>query len=471
MNTLEKLIDRHRKLYEQLRRKIDAAYAEGVDEARQRELEGQVETMTSELERLETQIETVRKSANFRDYAIIVREGAVAGAGADGPEGTPTEANLRHRRELLSRAVVEGGTDSFADEEKVLAMRRYPAEEIHFRLIAEAAFGRRGGAPQVTPEQRAVHAAWLETQARAVADGFTGVTPNLGMEYVPDVLDARIRLHQSDGMRPLATDELVSVTRVAEFANRNVSTMDKTAFAEPRRPATDRSASNPATGAVTLQPIPYDRLFAFDAPLWLGPVTDLEAKIVMNAANAFGGALNRDRTIGVGAAPAAGAAGRITGIIGSANNATGVISVSTAAGGAITEANITALLAALPEDYHNQPSTRVMFNRATELQLYALRDATGGNRIFDIDPVSRKLILPLGFEYEVNSAMQSAGKAGNKLAMVADFSQYEVLYALGGMRFATDYEIISDQFLIGMTLHTDGKPAFDDAVARLVEGS
>ena len=460
MKILQKLIARHRELKAKLVADIDAMHADGVDESRRTELSARVDQRTTDLDSLETEIEKVRRANSFKDYEVIVREGAVIGAGADGPEGQPNERNLRQRRELLDRAVRAGTTEVLTDEEKVLAMRRYDGEELHLRRIAEVAFrGQRGTA--LTEEQHARHDEYLAIQTRAVADGYTPGAANLGMEYVPEVLDARIRLQQSDRMRPLATDEMVSVTRSPNLEKRNIPTMNRGEFAAPRVPATDRDASNPATGEVSLNPIQYDKLFAFDAAMWLGPVTDLETKIVEAAGASFGGALNMDRTRGAGTAANP---DRITGVT------VGAATRPVATAGAIAEGDITGLLGLLPEAYHMQAGTRIMFNRATELALYSLRAGAGaGFPVFDRDPMTNKLVMPLGFEYAVNSACQALGAANRVVAIVGDFGQYEVLTVLGGMRFATDYEIISDQFLIGMSLHTDGKPAFTEAFKVLID--
>lgn len=457
MTTLERLLRKHEKAKRTGHSLLDEMHADDTPEERRAELRTQFEAAMADVDRLEGEIEEARRLNDAADYRVIRAEAAIAGDRGDGPEGQATAENLVRRRGLLLR---QSHGERLSDEETLMAARVFPGEDVSLRYMAErAANGRKSF---LSDEERQRHEDFREV--RAVAGGYD-LTAQDGAEVVPDILESRIRAQKSDNMRPLATDDLVSVNTRMGQGKASIVTLDRASAAAPTAAGADAAISKPATREIELTPKKYSRYVPFAAELFISPYTDLEQKVIMQFAQAFGLAFNTDRTIGGNGSSAT----QINGISGASKSTSGAgknsITVATAA--TIVEADITNLISELPEEYHNQPNTRIMFNRSTELALYVLR--SNGERVFDIDPNSRKLIMPLGFMYEVNSALQSLGAADRRVALAVDLSQYEVLRALGGMRIAMDYLVRSDQFEIAMFDSTDGQLAFQSAHKRLID--
>ena len=126
-----------------------------------------------------------------------------------------------------------------------------------------------------------------------------------------------------------------------------------------------------------------------------------------------------------------------------------------ATSGSIDEADIMAMIGLLDADNWFRPNTRLMMHQSVLLDIWQLRSS--GTPILAIDPTNRRLFAPLGLPYDLNNGLQALGTADNKVMGFGDFARYGVYYAQG-LRASTDYEAISDQYLLTWHQWTDGSP-------------
>ena len=187
--------------------------------------------------------------------------------------------------------------------------------------------------------------------------------------------------------------------------------------------------------------------------LMLDDFVNFETWVNGSVSEAFGGAFNDDRTLGNGTT-------KMTGAFHGTSSATN--SHQIAANTSIAEADVIAMLNLLDYAYQQLPSCRVMMHASTELDLMAQRSVSG-QRVYDLNPSTRRLILPRGLPYAVNNAFATARNSNtNKLMGIGDFGRYVSVYG-GGMRVNSEYISRSDEFLLTWYWAVDGERVRADA--------
>ena len=226
----------------------------------------------------------------------------------------------------------------------------------------------------------------------------------------------------------------------------------------------DATQETGATGAESLSTLNYTKLVNVPSEILLGSWVNFESWVMRSVVEAFGLAFNADRSRGSGTSKIGGAF--------HASSYTATNSVTQASNAAITEAELSSLVALLGTGYHSRPNTRIMFSKATEL--YLARQRSSGERLYPYlnqvrgasGGVAMKLALPGGIAYEVNDDMQALGTASRTIAGIGDFSSYAVLYG-GMMRAALNHVVPSDQWEMGWYWQTDGGRIIDAAFRML----
>ena len=452
MSTERRLKAQSHKEYADFKSLVDEYHAEETSSDRRSDLKEQIDRAHAAVTQTNQHLEQVLAAKPANEIKDVQTDLGVIGAGAKTAEAT--EESLGER----TRALIQhySAPETMTDARKAVAFNRFEGENHLLRRHYE----RRTNKVILTDAQREAVDQFEQVNLSAIAGGYSPDTANAGGELVPTDLEARIRAQKSSPFRPLATDELVSTNVRSYFGKVTVPTLNKAGNAEVVAANTNAAITRPKTDSVILDPNKYGKATVFPAELFINPYTDLEDKIAMQFGIAFGMAYNHDRLFGDGN-------NKITGFVHETPVTTGnnANAVQVAGSGKITEADIATLIGKLDEAYHEMAV--IMFNRATELALYTARNQ--GIREFDIDPVSRRLIMPLGMPYAVNTALDSLGSAGNKVAVIADWSQYETLTVLGGMRIDVGYEQLPDQFLFTMREPVDGTPAYREAAFTLVD--
>ena len=75
-----------------------------------------------------------------------------------------------------------------------------------------------------------------------------------------------------------------------------------------------------------------------------------------------------------------------------------------------------------------------------------LRDTVGGNRIFPINPITNKLILPRGVDYELNESLAALGTSGNKVGAIGEMARLAGVYFGGRMRNHVEFRATDEVY-------------------------
>ena len=458
MTGTEKLLKRYRRERNEFKQLVEELHEDGLTSERRAEIREQAQKAFDAASATQEDLKLAQQAEQLHDIQAIRRDVAMGG-GARRDGGEIGLDDFRRRATEIRRHKLFPSRKR-TDEQIAIAEEVFPGEDQVHRAMLERITGR----SVMTEEQRKQYESFMELNKRAIAGGYVPGTAGQGAEYVPTVLESTI-FAQATYEGPLATDEGLNIVTVSGFEKRMEPVLNRDADAEVIAASTDANISRPATSNIELSPWKYTKAAVFAAELFEGAFVDFEAKIVQIFGASFGVALNKDRTIGDGAS-------KITGFVGRANAfGAGGNSVRVVADSAVTEVDLSNMCAGLHEGYLNRPTTRIHISKSLEFYLWTRR--TNGVREFQIGP-DRRLIMPLGTPYVTNPALLTYVPGAtpfdedqDKVAMIADHSAYFVLYAMGGMRMAGEYEAISDQVLMTMRLSTDGKPADASAAFSL----
>ena len=452
---------------------------EGGDQTRADELRAQYETAFKAATLTKEQADELRRLNDMGDLTIA-REDTSFGldtrdrTGRDNADGqerlrdlSPPSVAVMHRRQDILEDMMVGYQPR--EGELVAACRVDPVERLFPRVLLH----RRD--PMAAGLSSDELGAWTEydkrtrevMQTRAVTGSFN-VTANTGGDFIPTFLAPRI-YSAIQFLGPLAGDSLVTVFTAPGSSSGGKVTMDiptatNVVAAASKAINADATQETGATGAESLSTLNYTKLVNVPSEILLGSWVNFESWVMRSVVEAFGLAFNADRSRGSGASKIGGA------FHASAYNATN--SVTQASNAAITEAELSSLVALLGTGYHSRPNTRIMFSKATEL--YLARQRSSGERLYPYlmqmrgapGGTTAKLALPGGIDYEVNDSMQALGAASRTTAGIGDFSSYAVLYG-GMMRAALNHVVPSDQWEMGWYWQTDGGRIIDAAFRML----
>ena len=236
---------------------------------------------------------------------------------------------------------------------------------------------------------------------------------------------------------PLADDSLITVLRIGFGAKLDITTANSLVKATVVGAGTDGTLDQQDTGDVNYTPHKYHKQVGIVSELMLDDYVNFETWVNGSVSEAFGGAFNDDRTLGNGTS-------KMTGAFAGTSSATN--SHQIAANTSISEDDVLAMLKLLDYAYQQLPGCRIMMHASTELDLMAQRKS--GQRVYDLNPSTRRLILPRGLPYAVNNAFATARDSNtNKLIGIGDFGRYVSVYG-GGMRVNSEYISRSDEFLL-----------------------
>ena len=412
---------------------------------------------------MQEDITRVQKTYALADRTDMRRDIA---RGADSPATREVTADaIAQRDDLVHRGHIFGELST--EEERVIANTTFAGENLTHLALAERYFRDTIMTEQERAAYNAFHAARAEAMAtrsrrlqqRALSAEAYDATATHGAEYVPTTLQSAI-FAQAVFEGPLAADTGFVIERIPHHGNVDVGTLARATAASVGTLGTDGTLEDPATGKIALTPNKYQKLAGFPEELLLGGYTDFEAKLTLQFGKSFGLALNTDRTTGDGST-------KISGLVGTANDVAGAgqngVSVATTA--VVKEADFTNMIGTMNKHYNNHPRLTIHFSRAIEALIWVRR--ASGVREFGLDN-QRKLIMPFGIPYAVNPALATkANNAADKVAMIFVPDVYHVLYAMGGMRFGREYQLISDEVLIAMRLSTDAKVGDEQGIFRL----
>ena len=355
----------------------------------------------------------------------------------------PSQERMVERHNLLVDAM---RGRSLSDEQTSALHRSWPVERLFPRVLADMA---RPTSGHLSSDQRT---AWDEygVQVRALGTHYTTVAGD-GAEFVPTFLHSQIY----DSLKhygPLADDSLITVLRIGFGAKIDIPTANSLVKATVVGAGTDGTIDQQDTGDVNYTPHKYHKQVGIVSELMLDDYVNFETWVNGSVSEAFGGAFNDDRTLGNGTS-------KMTGAFAGTSSATN--SHQIAANTSIAEEDVLAMLKLLDYAYQQLPGCRIMMHASTELDLMAQRKS--GQRVYDLNPSTRRLILPRGLPYAVNNAFATARDSNtNKLIGIGDFGRYVSVYG-GGMRVNSEYISRSDEFLLTWYVAVDGERTRDDA--------
>ena len=443
------LLEQAKQRYEQHRleaRKLAAESAEdGITAERREELLTQMERAADAAEAADKDVKRYE-----RVYGLQARQDARRELTADGPgrqrraagtgDGTVTEDALRNRSRLIHRRR-RGG--HLSDRDAALASEVFPVERNFRRVIAARVMGYGGLSRDQAREWDdyvgVAQRAWANPQANEAGEG---------AEFVPEYFyDMIFEGAKYEGR--MADDMGMTVFRNPTIGTVNIpSVTDATSQAAARQAqGTDGTTRHLATAETKLVPDKDSVLVPINSEILLGDYVGFEAWLSGSVGMWFGRRLNTARTLGTGATGQG-----ATGLFAALTNAT-----RTATATALVEADITALLGALDVSYWMRPTAYLQMHANIELLLIALKDPTGGNRIYDRTPDGRLILPRIGDRYSFNNRLAATPAINAKLMIAGDMTYYGVAYG-GAMRVERDYSVLSDQHIIGWFLHHDGKP-------------
>lgn len=444
------------------RRLASESAAEGLTDERRAELRAQADTAAEAAEATLNEIEREKRLKALDDVQLPRLESATRAtdrAADDILMGRdfsyePVEVDAIMRRTELNYRAQRG--ERLTDEQTVEATRIYPVERLLGRHLVEMA---RPGASGMTSEQRKAwvdHAGRMEKAERALSNAYNTATANQGGSLIPETLATQI-FAAAAYTGPFADDTGLTVFRNEVNGKFNLPTIEGAdkAVAGVQAEGADGTIARLSTGIVELTPVKFAVHRAASWEMLTGDYVSLEAWLSRNAGQAFGRQMNADRTTGgngiVGAAPAKSVTAR----------------VATFTGTLVNEAAVTALVKLLDVEYWARPGAMFQMHANTELDLLALKDGTTNARTYPRDQSGRLILPRIGNRYQLNNALDDSNFAsGDLAAIVGDRAEYAVLY-VGGFRVASDYEQISDQFLLSWYMSHDGAPAVPEAFAAL----
>ena len=425
------------------------------------EVRANFDTLMTDAEAVQEDITRVQKTYALADRTDMRRDIA---RGADSPATREVTADaIAQRDDLVHRGHIFGELST--EEERVIANTTFAGENLTHLALAEKFFRDTIMTEQERAAYNAFHAARSEAIARrnrrmqrALGAEAYDATATHGAEYVPTTLQSAI-FAQAVFEGPLAADTGFVIERIPHHGNVDVGTLARATPASVGALGTDGTLEDPLTGKIELVPNKYQKLAGFPEELLLGGYTDFEAKLTLQFGKAFGMALNTDRTVGDGTS-------KIAGLVGTANDVTTTgngVAVDTTA--VVKEVDFTDMIGSMNKHYSNHPRLRIHMSRAIEALIWSRRSS--GIREFGLDN-QRRLIMPFGIPFDVNPALaEKANATTDKVAMVFVPDVYHVLYAMGGMRFGREYQLISDEVLIAMRLSTDGQVGDEQGIFRL----
>lgn len=465
MDLLQKLAKRYKdargKAGALLNRYHDEMDAGKTDEAKAT-LEKQ-ERAFADAQRAHEDLERARQSNDLPDLQIVRGDTFLGNSpsgrrdGADRDLTPPSPRELADRHELLI-ATLSGR--ELTEEETVQAYRVFPVEKLFVKRILQLS---QVDGYDFEPDERK---AWAQYQAsmRSFNAGnfesraYTNVmnlADGAGAEVIPTVLQTRI-WPDVYRMGPLADDTGLTVIRLPWEAKTEVALLGGTPDAVVRGPGVDGDPVKPTTGKIAFSPKKYSLHVPLASEILIGGgYTDIETRITQWIAKGFGRRFNIDRTDGDGGNA------HVKGFLQDAQTG-----VTTASGTAITATEVRDLIIAYGEDYLGRPGTRFMCTLATENYIAQLR-TSNGQREFPLNGVEGRPILPYGVGMPTwNRAMDqipTTAAAGNEPCAIVDLAEYAVLY-IGQMRFAREYDVLSDSQLLGVFMSTDSKLIQDGSV-------
>ena len=338
---------------------------EGGDQTRADELRAQYETAFKAATLTKEQADELRRLNDMGDLTIA-REDTSFGldtrdrTGRDNADGqerlrdlSPPSVAVMHRRQDILEDMMVGYQPR--EGELVAACRVDPVERLFPRVLLH----RRD--PMAAGLSSDELGAWTEydkrtrevMQTRAVTGSFN-VTANTGGDFIPTFLAPRI-YSAIQFLGPLAGDSLVTVFTAPGSSSGGKVTMDiptatNVVAAASKAINADATQETGATGAESLSTLNYTKLVNVPSEILLGSWVNFESWVMRSVVEAFGLAFNADRTRGSGASKIGGA------FHASAYNATN--SVTQASNAAITEAELSSLVALLGTGYHSRPNTQ-----------------------------------------------------------------------------------------------------------------
>ena len=479
MGRLRELIEKYNRQRGEAGDLLDKYHAhldEGGDQTRADELRQQYERAFEAASETKKRVDELRRLADLGDIDIA-REDTSFGADSRDRTGrpnagrqsivrdlSPPSLEVMHRRQDILEDMMVGYQPR--ESELFEACRVAPVERMFPRILLHR---RRPGDAGLTREHLD---AWGEYEKRAreviqqrapVRAPTYGLTAGQGGDFIPTFLYPMI-YSAIQFIGPLAGDRLVTVLTAPGDSQGGKVTMD-VPTAVHLAPASPTAASEPITadrqntGIESLSTENYTKLVNVPSQILLGSWVNFESWVMRSVVEAFGLGFNRDRTVGDGSSKISGAFHGLT------------ASVTQGANGAITEKELSDLVAALGTGYHNRMNTRLMFTKATELYLARQRSSSGaGERLYPYmqgrlgaaGGTGAQLSLPGGIMYEINDDLGQLGANGRTTVGIGDFSQYAVLYG-GGMRAALNHVVRSDQWEMGWYWQADGGRIIDGA--------